>query len=245
MLSTQTKEKFYKNYFQNQANHFGSKDLEKKLNDEVNHFKKEILPCIPSNKKQTILDVGCGYGALLKCLKDEGYENIKGIDASIEQVKTAHQLGLKEVEYAETFTFLESKKQCYDIILCIDLIEHFDKNELIIFLEKIKIALKEGGIAVFRTPNMDAPFGSTYAFGDFTHQTLLNYTSAMQLFRTLEFQSVKVYASVVLFNNPLKTLFRKLFWWKAVLFFKSILMASGKSTKDVIFSPNLIIVAGK
>lgn len=245
MLSSQTKEKFYKNYFRDQANHFGSKDLEKKLNDEVNLFKREILPCIPSNRKQAILDIGCGYGALLKCLKEAGYINIKGIDVSQDQVNTAHQLGLNEVEYAESFAFLESKKQLYDVILCMDLIEHFDKNELIIFLEKVQNSLREGGIAIFRTPNIDAPFGSTYAFGDFTHQTILNYASAMQLFRTLGFKSVKVTSSTVLFTNPLKTLFRKLFWWRAVLFFKSILMASGKSTKDVIFSPNLIIVAEK
>ena len=245
MLSKYTKEKFYSNYFQEQANNFGDKNLEKKVVQEIIHFKKEILPCIPNDKNQNILDAGCGYGALLKCLKDNGYKNVKGIDVSRDQVNVAHKLGLKEVEYADLFSFLELKKQCYDVIICIDLIEHFDKNDLIVFLEKVKNSIKDGGIAIFRTPNIDAPFGSTYAFGDFTHQTVLNYTSAMQLFRTLQFKSVTVKPSVVMFNNPVKTFFRKLFWWKAVLFFKSILMASGKSTKDVIFSPNLIVVAKK
>ncbi|MBL4715571.1 MAG: class I SAM-dependent methyltransferase [Bacteroidia bacterium] len=244
-LSDSTKELFYKNYYQNQANRFGSSDVSKKLKEEEKQYRAEILKLLPSDKNVKILELGCGFGSLIHTLKKAGYTNVVGIDWSEEQIQQAHKLGLNEIQQGDVLNFIAEKENSFDVIIGIDLIEHFDKDTLVGFLVNVKTALIENGIAIFRTPNIDAPFGSTYAYGDFTHQTILNKSSAEQLFNTIGYSEVGIFPSTVILQSPIKRFFRFLYWWKVVLFCRIILMISGKSVRSVVFTPNLIIKARK
>lgn len=237
------RETLYENYFETQSGRRINTSLKEKLKAGWNQLSGEILPLLPQNTSAKILDIGCGFGEFLMLLQQKGYTNLHGIDISPEQVAKAHELGLQNIQQANAFDFLEKSRQQFDVITCIDLIEHFPKDELVLLLKKITKALKPGGIAIFRTPNMDAPFTATYAFGDFTHQSFLNYSSAMQLFGAVGFTTTKVLPSYIKVHGFLKETLRKFLWKWLTLNAKLSLFASGKSTREVLFTPNLIIVA--
>ncbi|MBW8049029.1 MAG: methyltransferase domain-containing protein [Cytophagales bacterium] len=254
--SADLRNKFYKNYFINQVSRLGGKDIHKKLNEDHLQLKNEIIPLLPANKNIRILDIGCGYGGLLLLLQQSGYKNTEGIDISEEQVKIAKELGLKNIKQTDMVAYLESNNDKFDVIIGIDIIEHFNKPELISLLEKIKRSLKtkseiqnqeskveNGGMAIFRTPNTDAPFGSTYYFGDYTHESFLNYSSAEQLFLSLGYQQVRILPSYIRVKGLIKNLIRSFLWFFVVLACKIVLFASGKGTKTVLLTPNLIILA--
>jgi hypothetical protein len=44
-------------------------------------------------------------------------------------------------------------------------------------------------------------------------------------------------------DNPIKELIRKFAFWELKLLYKWQLFATGRSTRDVLFSPNMIIIA--
>jgi hypothetical protein len=102
--------------------------------------------------------------------------------------------------------------------------------------------LSDDGLMIFRTPNMDAPFASTFAYGDFTHEVRLNYSSALQLMLSAGFSNVEVKPSFINAGGA-KELLRKLSWGIVKFFSKLTLFASGKSTRNVLLTPNLVIKA--
>jgi 2-polyprenyl-3-methyl-5-hydroxy-6-metoxy-1,4-benzoquinol methylase len=236
----------YEKYFQTQnGRRHNNANLEQKIKDNWLQLEHEILPLIPAKKDLRILDLGCGYGELLMLLNSKGFTQTEGIDISPQQIEMAKELNVPNVQVADAFAYLGSQKNAIDIITGIDIIEHFSKDELVKLLALIKEALKPGGIAIFRTPNMDAPFTSTYAFGDYTHQSFLNYSSAEQLFNSIEFSRVEVLPSFIKVKGALKEILRKLVWKWVTFQSKLTLFASGKSTKGVYFTPNLIIKVTK
>ena len=130
-----------------------------------------------------------------------------------------------------------------DIIVGIDIIEHFSKDEVMELLAACKRHLKPGGTVLFRTPNMDAPLSSVYAHADFSHELFLNKSSALQLFRAAGFDQVEVFPSLIYNQSAPKELARKMLWSWILFKKKLMLFASGRTWAQVVFSPNLIIRA--
>lgn len=202
----------------------------------------EVGPFLPPDKQCQILDLGCGNGALITGLQSEGYVNTKGIDLSEEQLAMARNNGAVQVECADGLEYLSAHRSTFDAICAIDLLEHQTKDEAVRLLDLIRAALKPGGVCVVRVPNIDAPYGTLFAYGDFTHELLLNKDSASQLFRACGFEAT-VYPSSVRTESFLKELIRRPLWWLAVMHMKLTLFASSRTWRDVIFTPNLIVVA--
>lgn len=196
---------------------------------------------MPSNKQAAVLDIGCGTGSLLKGLQELGYSNLRGIDLSEEQVRMSKTFGVDVVEQNAAHEFLSDKKAEYDVIFAVDLIEHLGKDELIDFLSLVKSSLKPGGKAIFRTPNMDAPLASVFAFADFTHEVFLNKSSATQVMLANGFQDVEVSEGIVYIENPLKEIVRKLGWGITKFALRLQLFFSARTWDDVVFTPNIVI----
>jgi 2-polyprenyl-3-methyl-5-hydroxy-6-metoxy-1,4-benzoquinol methylase len=233
--------KLYQSYYSTQVSRYaGSTDSQ-----FVSQYEKDIIKFLPADKNMRILEIGCGHGSLIKILEKKGYKNILGIDYSKEQVKLAKQNGINNVEEADCIQYLSNKPEEFDIVIGVDVIEHFTKNELLDLLDKVKSSLKTEGLVIFRTPNCDAPFGTVYYFGDITHEIFLNAFSARQIMLASGFSDVNVFSSAIIPSGWLKTIFQKIIWFKSVFFFKLILFATGRSTRDVFFTPNIIITAKK
>jgi len=239
------RERFYKNYYQNQASRYDEAAEPDRIAHAKKIFSKEILPQIPRDKNVSILELACGHGTLLGLLQKTGYTNTTGVDISEDQIKKAKELGIQNVFCAEILDYLSSSSESYDVIIGIDIIEHLTKSELLTLLDAIKEHLNPGGRVIFRTPNCDAPLGSTFYFGDFTHEIYLNYFSAEQVMLTMGFSEIKIRGSYVAVSDPLKNFFRAILWLAIRIWCKLVLFASGRSSKNVLFTPNLIITAKK
>ena len=235
------REVIYNQYFSNQVNKLDV-DQHRLLDQQVRHNTRELIHLLPKNKDSVIVDLGCGFGGFVRAALSAGYPNTSGYDISAEQVATAHQLGLHQIEHMSIDDFF-AKNQKADVIVGLDIIEHFTKDELIDFLSKAKEALNPGGKMILRTPNMDAPHTSVFAFGDLSHETFLNKSSALQVMHSVGFRNVEVMGGLVFIDQPVKEFFRNIIWKCYLLWMKVALFSSARTWHNVVFEPNLVIEA--
>ena len=162
------------------------------LEPSLPYLQRLIRTLIPADRTCTLLDLGCGYGALIHALREAGYRNIRGVDGSPEQVAAAKQLGIAGVEAGDIFdTLAQTGEEWMDVIVTFDVIEHFTKSELIPLVDHVF-----PGAQTWRP--VDHPFtqrrGSIWRrvfFGDFTHELALTRTSLNQLLRASGFSRVE------------------------------------------------------
>ena len=245
-MSVEYRKVLYANYHTTQSGRASLTSAEALFLREKRQFESEILPLLQSvSKSARIFDMGCGSGSLLKGLKEAGYTNVIGMDLSEEQVTMAHNFGVSEVVLGDAMQFFRSSEEQFDVITGMDIIEHFTKDELVELLQLIQSKLKKGGMAIFRTPNMDAPIATAFAIGDFTHENYLNASSAEQVMLSCGFVDVNVKPSFMRVNGFLKEGLRGIFYRLLSLRLKLQLFATARSTQKVLFTPNLLIVGVK
>lgn len=165
------RDRIYKNY----ATNF--QFAEKKFNHEKawywgRAYKYYFRNWFPSSDAQ-ILDVACGGGRLLYTFKKMGFQNITGVDISPEQVQLSKQV-IQNVFEENSLNFLENNPAKFDLITGLDIVEHFNKNEVMKFLDACFSALKPGGRLILQTPNAESPWGSVHRYNDITHELGFN-----------------------------------------------------------------------
>lgn len=123
----------------------GYKEDEEKLRRRFGRLIQIIKRYKKSGK---VLDVGAGFGLFTSILLSKGKFTI-GI---IEPENLLHYINiLKHKVYRTSFEQFKGKKKTYDIIIMMDVLEHFSNP--IANLEKAKSLLKSDGILVVQTPN--------------------------------------------------------------------------------------------
>ena len=160
------------------------------------YYRAEILPLLPTDKHAAILDVGSGFGHLVRFVIEQGFTRVGGVelDAGLHQASVKY-IGSRAVflTHADGLSFLASHPAEYDLIIATDVIEHFPLDDAAQFAKQVRHALKPGGRAIFRTPNMANIFGIYSRYMDLTHQTGFTGHSLMQLLRVAGFSSAAVY----------------------------------------------------
>lgn len=146
---------------------------------------------MPASKDAAILDLGCGDGALLQCLKDEGFTNLHGVDYSREQVALAVRRGVS-ADHGDLFEFLERRHRTFDFIFAIDVLEHLKKNELLAFGQLVRESLSPGGTIIVQVPNGEGLFSGHVIYGDLTHQTIFNASSLRQFFQAFGLSDIRI-----------------------------------------------------
>jgi len=109
----------------------------------------------------TWLDFGCGAGGLLKYLRDLGELTCGGIQVPLHPV--GHDVGsyserLKNDDNFDILSCDQLDRDCpgrFDIISCIEVIEHIPSPRPII--ELLARSLKPGGLLILTTGNLDCP----------------------------------------------------------------------------------------
>jgi 2-polyprenyl-6-hydroxyphenyl methylase / 3-demethylubiquinone-9 3-methyltransferase len=116
----------------------------------INPIRLEFIKQHVDLSKARVLDLGCGGGILTESLANMS-PDVTGIDASLDAIKAAiaHR-GNLAINYAATLVE-DFKAASFDVITCLELLEHVDNVELII--ANIARLLVPGGICFLSTIN--------------------------------------------------------------------------------------------
>ncbi len=171
-----------------------------------------IRDCFPPNLEADILDVGCGCGGLISVARELGYQRIRGIDVSPEQVAIARQLGIEGIDREdlfETLRVLDPESQ--DVIVTYDVIEHLSKQQIEDLVHEIYRVLRKTGRWIIHAPNGESPFFGRILYGDFTHQQAFTRASIRQLVCLTGFKGV-IFAEDSPIPHGLKSTIRSILW---------------------------------
>ncbi len=120
--------------------------LEEAQEHKIDVIVKKIRPAVGDK----ILDIGCGWGTLLKAFQDRFNCQVRGIALAEEQIKYC-----KESNPRGTFDYLDyrdlSEKDVYDSVVSIGMIEHVGQEHLQTYADKIAQVLKPNGRALLHT----------------------------------------------------------------------------------------------
>ena len=208
------------------------------------YYQANYARFLPLDKNAKILDIGCGYGRVLYFLRCAGYNNMAGIDISPQQIEAAKKNGFAQAECASAFEYLADKKEQFDMIFMIDILEHIEKAEVVKLLDRILLALKPSGRLILQLPNALTPL-NVYLYRDFTHETAFTVTSIEQILTVANFQNIKTYPIPPHIHGPKSLLFNliwRVFWQNLIRFY--MLTANGDLMGD-IYTSNFAAVAEK
>lgn len=208
------------------------------------YLKKLIRDHFPADKQARVLDVGCGHGTLLYFARQEGYNNISGVDVSAEQVEAAHHMGITEVQRGDLMESLQALPDgSQDVVIAFDVIEHFTRSELLPFVDEVRRVLNKDGRWLIHAPNGESPFVGRVFHGDFTHEQAFTQNSIKQLLFASQFSDVQCFEDYPIAHG-LKSSIRRVFWKgiRSVLRF-CIVAETGDAATRHILSQNFLTIA--
>lgn len=155
-------------------------------------LRRDVLRHLPTDRGDPILDLGAGHGDLVAVLREAGYRSVSGVDGSAEQVALARRMGRPEVEHDDVFEYLATRPGAFAAIVAVDVLEHFDKDEVLALLDAIWRSLRPGGRLVIRSCNGSGPFAGRIRYADFTHELAFTQASISQVLRATGFADIRV-----------------------------------------------------
>lgn len=148
------------------------KDGELKTLHDINPCRLHYIQQSTTLANREIIDLGCGGGILSEAMALAGAGNVLGIDMSDDCIHVAkqHGEGITNLNYriAEIESLSETAKSSYDIVTCMEMLEHVPNPKNII--KASKALLKPGGklflSTLNRTPTafFKAIIGAEYLF---------------------------------------------------------------------------------
>jgi len=238
--------KIYKHYSSNRIDRLAPETIAG-FRPRESYLKKLIKDYFPKDKNIKILEIGCGHGTLQYYIAQAGYVNSIGIDASEEQVKEAHRLGIKNVIFADLAEYINMvEDNSIDLLIAFDVIEHFTKDELSGLVDEFYRIVKKGGRIIIHTPNGESPFSGSIRYGDFTHELAFTRQSIAQLFLSSGFSDVKSNEDKPIIHG-LKSLIRYLLWEYLIrkFYWFLVIVETGGCDKEAIFTQNFLTVVRK
>ena len=203
-----------------------------------------IKKYFPVDRCVSVLDLGCGHGALIYFLQQAGYRNVQGVDVSSEQVAEAIRLGIEGIREGDLWASLRDlSNHSQDVVVAFDVIEHFTKDELLHFVDEVFRVLKPGGRWLIHAPNGESPFVGAIRYGDMTHEQAFTRVSLAQLLLSSGFSRVECHESGPV-PVGMKSAVRWILWHGIRVLLRLWTAAeTGDCGRDAIFTRNLLAVA--
>lgn len=242
---TDYRERIYRHYVTARGSELVPQDVAG-LASRAPYLRRLIRRHFPENRAAAIIDLGCGHGALLHFLREAGYRHLVGVDRSPEQVAAARRLGIEGVREEDLFeTLRELPDRSQDVVVCFDVIEHFRREELLLFAEEVARVLRPGGRWILHVPNGESPFAARMRYGDLTHELAFTRESLGQLCLSCGFSRVACYEDAPVVHGFVSALRYGI--WKAIRGLLRLYLAAetGDTGRAAVFSQNLLAVAIK
>lgn len=127
------------------------------VNEQKAHYRfKWVLDRISSKDsiipgdEGKILDLGVGNGTLLRMLKENGYDNLSGLDVSEKAINNAKKL-VPSVDFVnEKASDMSFDDESFDAVIGLEILEHVEKPQEV--LKEVFRVLKDDGTALFSVP---------------------------------------------------------------------------------------------
>jgi 2-polyprenyl-3-methyl-5-hydroxy-6-metoxy-1,4-benzoquinol methylase len=244
-LSSDYRERIYR-YYVDGGHKFSTPQSVASFVPRMPYLRRLIANHFPADRTATCLDLGCGHGALVYAARLLGYTNIVGVDRSPEQVRTARRLGIPGIHEGDLLNTLRGLANAsQDVVVAFDVVEHFQKNELVGFVDEVHRVLKPGGKWLLHTPNGESPFVGIVRYGDMTHELAFTRASMSQLLLASEFSQVDCFEDTPVPHGA-KSVIRAALW----PIVRSGLLAmlaveTGRLDRTAILSQNFLTVAVK
>lgn len=216
-----------------------------------NYYQSLLHPHLPNRKDSAILDIGCGMGYCLNALRQAGHTNLTGIDVDAGQIESCRKKGLKVQLVEDSVAFLNDRKNTFDLIVALDVIEHIPVDSQMAFIRAIGSSVRLGGKLVCTVPNANSIVAGRYRHIDWTHTCSFTEHSLDFLLHHGGFASIVIEELEKIPKAP------KYWWlpvggsrhWWALRFFRmwrrmQLMAEIGPGPgKQVPLSPNLFAVA--
>jgi len=189
-----------------------------------------------------ILELGCGNGSFLYYLSKKSFNNLKGIDISVDYLNEGKKLGFSNIFFEDIGDCLSTDEK-FDVIIARDVFEHFDKEVAYQMFELIYSKLSKDGRLIIQVPNGHGMFVKMIYFSDFTHDTLYSANSLRQISNTIGFTETMFYGTGPI-PKGLSSFFRYVFW-KIASFLYRLVYFSETGRLDLITTQNVIAVFKK
>ena len=237
----------------NYADHYKKWNLQDphSISIRVEIYKNLLRRLNISSTDKNALDIGCGDGVFVKAMSEHGITFCQGIDTNKNQIEMAQKNHSSCKLIENTLEFLHNHKEHFELITCIDLIEHIQKEDQVKFLEYIHHALKPNGRLIIKTPNANFSFGLRYRYIDWTHECSYTEHSIEYILQLAGFRNITITEaeiSKICFDirrpaNIAKSSIRKIFRFFRRL--EAIVELGTHEGKEIPLSPNLLIDAKK
>ncbi len=136
----------------------------------------DIMEVIHQARAKSILDVGVGFGKWgvlireyfdLRPHKKKGYDDwsiqLDGIEVHEQYITPVHKYIYNNILIGEALTLLSAGNLYYELIIALDIVEHFTKKD---GLEFIKLCRNRGDTVLINTPNIYFPIEKEF-FNDY------------------------------------------------------------------------------
>jgi len=190
-MRTVSSDLYDKKYFLNVC--AGSEEFKKSHGKKLFPRMEKLLKKIQINRTSKILDVGCGRGDIALYMAKNAGEVI-GIDYSKDGIDLANSIKktfLQDIFKKVNFQVMNVKKlsfpdNYFDVVICIDVLEHLYKEEAEIALSEIKRVLKKNGLLFLQTDVNRLLYDYTYKYYIFPMNRIL--TKADQFVRGISYK---------------------------------------------------------
>lgn len=214
------------------------------LESSLGYYGRTYGDVRPADKNVRILDIGCGMGYFLYYLSNKGYHNFIGIDISEEQIRFCRENITEKVKCCDIFDCLRENGD-FDVIVMNDVLEYFQKKEILHLLELTYEKLNKSGLLLIKVPNAANPFNVGNFYNDFTHETQFTKESLFQVLSTTGFNKIRIFAPKSN-RSGIRGIIGTLSENFVYNFIKLLyLLQRTHNVQSVILTSNIVAIAGK
>jgi len=231
-------------YLAHMSNLYSKRSYKSKCDYIKYNFSKIIASVNP--KKDSVLDVGPGFGELVEVLQKKKINKIEILDNDVHVIKhITNKFGISNAHYSENISKDKSLLKSYKAIFMLQVLEHIPRDIFKKFVKTLYDHLDKDGVLVAMVPNGANPFSLIERYGDLQHEQLFTKSSLIELDTYCNLDNCSI--TVLPYNIPPSNLinFVRIFFQKIFHFLLYLCLLVNGGNIQRIMTPNIYVVLKK